>query len=91
MSYRCQHYHSHMMPEYYKSVVTVLCSRGEVAVVVAVLWSCGMMVVVLQFCGVGVVTSQPCGMMTDTSQPCGMMTDTSQSYSMAVVMSGHVV
>ena len=81
MSYRCQHHHSHMMPEYYKSVVTVLCSRGEVAVVVAVLWSCGMMVVVLQFCSVGVVTSQPCGMMTDTSQ----------SYSMAVVMSGHVV
>ncbi len=69
------------MPEYHKSVVTVSCSGGEAAVVVAMSWSCGMMVVVLQSCGVGVVTSQPCGVMTDTLQ----------SYSMAVVTSGHVV
>ncbi len=81
MSYRCQHHHSHMMLEYHKSVVTVSYSGGEVAVVVAMLWSCGMTVVVLQSCGVGVVTSQPCGMTMDTSQ----------LYSIAVVASGHVV
>ena len=81
MSYRCQHHHSHMMPEYHKSVVTVSCSREEVAVVVAMSWSCGVTVVVLWSCGIGVVTSQPCGVTTDTSQSC----------SMAVVASGHVV
>ena len=81
MSYRCQHHHSHMMPEYHKSVVTVSCSRGEVAVVVAVLQSCGMMVVVLRSCGIRVVTSQPCSITMDTSQ----------LYSMVVVASGHVV
>jgi len=70
-----------MMLEYHKSVVTVSCSGGEVAVVVATLQSCGVMVVVLRSCGIGVVTSQPCGVTMDTSQ----------SYSMAVVVSGHVV
>ncbi len=81
MSYRCQHHYSHMMPEYYKLVVTVLCSRGEVAVVVAMSQSCGMMVVVLWSCSIGVVMLQPCGMMMDMLQ----------SYSMAVVASSHVV
>ena len=81
MSYRCQHHHSHMMLEYHKSVVTVSCSGGEAAVVVAMSWSYSVMVVVLRSCGIRVVTLQPCSITMDTSQ----------LYSMVVVASGHVV